>query len=297
MAKKLKIGIIGMSEGNGHPYSWSAICNGYDVEAMKACPFPVIPDYLAQEKWPEAKIPNVQVTHIWTQDISISKKVAKAVLIPNISATIEDMVASVDAVLLARDDAENHVEMAMPFLEAGIPIFIDKPLAFSIKDAERMLAAQKQQDQLFSCSSLRFSKDLNLTAQERKDLGKINYMEACIPKYWNTYAVHILEPMIAQLPSRGKLLNVTTFEKNGLKTAYIEWENVAANIKVTGTTPSPMFIKFMGEKEQVVKQFSDSFYSFKKSLETFIAVINKKEKNIPRVETLEIIEIIERGKS
>lgn len=292
----LKLGIIGLSEGNGHPYSWSAICNGYDVEAMKNCPFPVIPEYLAQEQWPAAQIPDVQVTHIWTQDPSISKKVAKATLIPYIADTLEDMAASVDAVLLARDDAENHVEMAMPFLEAGICIFIDKPLALSIKDAERMLAAQKQQDQLFSCSSLRFSQDLELSGQERKDMGKINYVEACVPKYWNTYAVHNLEPIIAQLPDRGKLKNVTAFEKNGIKTVYIEWDNVAANIKVTGTTPSPLFIKFMGENQQVVKEFSDSFYSFKRSLEAFIGVINKKQKNIPRAETLEIVEIIEKGR-
>ena len=32
---KLKLGVIGMSEGNGHPYSWSAIFNGFDREEMK----------------------------------------------------------------------------------------------------------------------------------------------------------------------------------------------------------------------------------------------------------------------
>ena len=26
----LRIGVIGLSEGNGHPYSWSAIINGFD---------------------------------------------------------------------------------------------------------------------------------------------------------------------------------------------------------------------------------------------------------------------------
>ena len=293
----IKLGIIGLSEGNGHPYSWSAICNGYDVAAMKSCPFPSVPDYLGKENWPEAKIPNVQITHIWTQDPSISKNVAKAALIPNIADTLEDMASSVDAVLLARDDAENHVAMAMPFLEGGIPIFIDKPLALSLKDAEQMLAAQKYEEQLFSCSSLRYSKDLQLTSQERKELGKINYVEACVPKSWSTYAVHVLEPIISQLPDRGKLMNVSIFEKNGIKTAYIEWANAAANIKVTGNTPTPLFIKFMGENKQIIKQFSDSFYSFKKSIEAFIAVINKKQKNIPRAETLEVIEIIERGNS
>ena len=39
----IKLGIIGMTEGNGHPYSWSAIFNRYDVDAMtKECPFPGI---------------------------------------------------------------------------------------------------------------------------------------------------------------------------------------------------------------------------------------------------------------
>ena len=32
--RELKIGILGMTEGNGHPYSWSAMFNGYDPEEM-----------------------------------------------------------------------------------------------------------------------------------------------------------------------------------------------------------------------------------------------------------------------
>lgn len=27
---EISLGIIGMTPGNGHPYSWSAIFNGYD---------------------------------------------------------------------------------------------------------------------------------------------------------------------------------------------------------------------------------------------------------------------------
>ncbi len=34
------LGIIGMSPGNGHPYSWAAIFNGYNKEKMAKCPFP-----------------------------------------------------------------------------------------------------------------------------------------------------------------------------------------------------------------------------------------------------------------
>ena len=36
----LRIGILGMTEGNGHPYSWSAVFNGYNKEEMQKAPLP-----------------------------------------------------------------------------------------------------------------------------------------------------------------------------------------------------------------------------------------------------------------
>ena len=39
MIKELKIGIIGSSDGNGHPYSWSAIFNGYNKKLWKIVNF------------------------------------------------------------------------------------------------------------------------------------------------------------------------------------------------------------------------------------------------------------------
>ena len=35
MIKNIRLGMIGMNDGNGHPYSWSAICNGYDPIEME----------------------------------------------------------------------------------------------------------------------------------------------------------------------------------------------------------------------------------------------------------------------
>ena len=31
----LKFGIVGLNAGNGHPYSFSAVFNGYDPEALE----------------------------------------------------------------------------------------------------------------------------------------------------------------------------------------------------------------------------------------------------------------------
>lgn len=37
--KELRLAMLGMIEGNGHPYSWSAIVNGYDPAEMEMCPY------------------------------------------------------------------------------------------------------------------------------------------------------------------------------------------------------------------------------------------------------------------
>ena len=59
----LKLGIIGLSEGNGHPYSWSAIINGsYAPEIMAECGYPTIPAYLGANK-DTLGIGDTQVTH------------------------------------------------------------------------------------------------------------------------------------------------------------------------------------------------------------------------------------------
>ena len=40
----IKLAMLGMVDGNGHPYSWSAIFNGYDPEEMAECPYATIPE-------------------------------------------------------------------------------------------------------------------------------------------------------------------------------------------------------------------------------------------------------------
>ncbi|MDD5596811.1 MAG: hypothetical protein PHV82_02635 [Victivallaceae bacterium] len=50
------------------PYSWAAIFNGYDKNAMADWPFPVIPQYFGERKPEDIGICDAKVTHIWTQD-------------------------------------------------------------------------------------------------------------------------------------------------------------------------------------------------------------------------------------
>jgi hypothetical protein len=72
-----------------------------------------------------------------------------------------DMIGKVDGMLIESQEGGAHWEAARPFLEAGIPCFIDKPFTCSTADAKRIadLAAKKNVP-VFSSSSLRFGTEL-----------------------------------------------------------------------------------------------------------------------------------------
>src|SRR3954463_4642628 len=73
--------------------------------------------------------------------------------------SIPAMLAKVDVVLLESVDGRKHLEQVKPVFEAGKPVFIDKPLAASLKDAVEIAELGKRHNvPWFSASALRFGK-------------------------------------------------------------------------------------------------------------------------------------------
>ena len=124
----IKIGLIGYNEGNGHPYSFSAIINGYDREFMSQCPYRVIYKYLSSRPSDELGLEEMQVTHIWCPDIQVAKDIARCSKIDHVVENYEDMLGVVDAVIIARDDVGSHYEIARFFLDNEKYVMVDKPL-------------------------------------------------------------------------------------------------------------------------------------------------------------------------
>lgn len=289
-----KLGIIGLSEGNGHPYSWSAIFNGYNHKYIDNCPFPVIPNYLSKESFPDSFLcDRAKVTHIWTQSKDISISVAEFSNIPYVVDNITDMIGQVDGILLARDDAETHFELAKPFLEKGLYAFIDKPLAYSVDEAKKIMACAIFNNQLFTCSSLRYAKELNIDDADNTD-SEYNFVRASISNSWKKYGIHVLEPIVKMFPNRGNLIDVINSGENDINIVTIKWENLIACINVLGTNFTPTEIELFGKSKKTIT-FSDTFYAFRKSLLTFVDIMDSKQNSINNKEVLEIISIIERG--
>ena len=293
---QLRLGILGQSDGNGHPYSWTAIFNGYDPEVMASCPFPAIPEYLGRRKFPDDAIADATVTHIWTQDRKLSEHIAAAGRISRIVDRYEEMVGQVDAILLARDDAENHYAMSLPFLEAGLPIYVDKPLAYTRPEAERIYGRQLYDGQIFTCSALAYAAELTLTKTDRKQLGKLKSVEAVVMKDWNRYGVHIIEPVLQLIGDQGKLTRITAVDRAGARTVEIIWESgLVTRFSALGAAATPIEINVIGEHGVRRLTFTDTFAAFKGALQAFVAVVRKQAQTTPKKSVMRVIQIIEAG--
>ncbi|HET7483865.1 MAG TPA: Gfo/Idh/MocA family oxidoreductase [Solirubrobacterales bacterium] len=293
---ELRLGLLGLSEGNGHPYSWAAIVNGYDEEAMARCPFPAIPRYLSRHRFPEEAIADARVTHVWTQDPSISADVAAAAAIEHVVSDPGEMLGEVDAVLLARDDAERHAELAGPFLDAGLPIYVDKPLATGLAAARDLFSRQARASQLFTCSALRFAPELGLDPATLESIGPIGQVLGSSPKRWSRYAVHVIEPALALIGNAGEIRSHDAHVADGAARLRVEWDSgLRAEFATLGEVEAPIQLTVVGQRGEHVVVFEDSFAAFKAALERFVAVAKGEAEPIPEREVLRVVELIELG--
>lgn len=294
----LRLGVIGLSPGNGHPYSWSAIFNGYDPVVMKECGFPVISRYLEKQQFPKAAIADACVTHVWAQEIRIATHIAKATLIGTVVEHYTDMIGQVDGVLLARDDAETHFDFAAPFLDAGIPIYVDKPLALTITEARRLLDRQRFPGQLFSCSALRYAREFQLSEADLAQIGSLRHIHATVSKDWDKYAVHVIEPLLMLASERGILERIQTWREGDSLTVAVAYSSgLQVLISTLGLSHAPLSLRVIGDSGWKDLVFKDTYSAFKGALNDFVQGIIHRDVRTPQDFMLEVVGLIESGRT
>ena len=291
----LRIGMIGLNEGNGHPYSYSAIFNGYDPEQLQIkCPFSLIKEYLPREHRNENFLQGAKVTHIWTQDPQISKNIAAVSLIPNIVNSIEDLIGKVDAVILARDDPWNHLKMAMPFLKHGMPLFIDKQLVSSREDFEILIPQIPKEYPLMAGSSARFTRDLQSAKSNNKDL--VRTIHGVSRSSWMRYGHHLLEGIIdiwgTDISSVNSLSN-----KKGHDIVQFQYHNGPNVILecIEDVNLPIQFTCFSEGQEAFTVPFTDYFHSFRAMLEGFLGMVQTGKKPVPYEEMIFLSRLVLAG--
>lgn len=95
--------------------------------------------------------------------------------------TIPQLCAMVDGILLTSVDGRPHLEQAKPVIEAGLPLFIDKPVAGSLDDILTLARLAKQNNvPWFGGSSLRWYREVQ-EAIDPNGVGEILGCDAYSP--------------------------------------------------------------------------------------------------------------------
>lgn len=114
--------------------------------------------------------------------------------------SIDELLDQVEVVLLETNDGRPHLEQAIPVLEAGKRLFIDKPIAGSLKDTIEIIEASKEyHTPIFSSSSLRYIEKAQAVRHENligDVLGADTYSPATLEEthpdlFW--YGIHGVE--------------------------------------------------------------------------------------------------------
>lgn len=292
----MKLGIIGMNEGNGHPFSYSAIFNGYDpLELQKRCPFSLIKEYLPREHRNEVFIDGAKVTHVWTQEKELSEDIARVALIPNVVSDIEDLVGKVDAVILARDDPWNHLKMAEPFLKHGTPLFIDKQLASTVADLDQLLELAKPGQVLQAGSSMRFTRDVALALTE-VDVEKVKSVHGVSRVSWMRYGHHLLEGVVPLYGTDVEYVQSLSDKPDHdiVKMQYKSGLNVILEFIKEVQLPI-QFTCYSDTQKAYCVPFQDFFFSFREMLSQFVHYTKTGKRPFPYDEMLAIAKIVLAG--
>lgn len=116
-----RIGIIGSE--NSHAMAFSKIYN---------------------EDTPESRALNCRVVAIMGEEKEASQKVFDECGLEFIAEKAEDMLGKVDAIMVTSRNGALHLGYARPFVERGLPAFVDKPIANDAAEALTLVTLAKQ---------------------------------------------------------------------------------------------------------------------------------------------------------
>lgn len=289
-SKEIKLGIIGFSEGNGHPYSYSSIINGYNAHEFITSDWDVIYNYVKIRDEADFGIDGALITHVWSQNHEESEKLARVAKIENVVSSPKDMIGEIDGVIIARDDYECHFELAKIFLNQNIKVFVDKPLTLDLNELEYFLPFIEK-GQLMTCSGMRYAKELDSIRESPIQFGNLKIVRGLIINSWEKYGIHLLDAISPIINSKAVSVLDIGDDYPIVKIKYMN--GMSCIIATLKDIPPVWQLDFIGNKKIESVNIVDNFTAFKRTLYHFIKMCREEYVPIPPEVVMNNILILE----
>ncbi|MHA1793930.1 MAG: Gfo/Idh/MocA family oxidoreductase [Promethearchaeota archaeon] len=210
---------------------------------------------------------------------------------------LEKLADKVDAIIITSCDGRQHLDQFRIIAPFGKPVFIDKPLTCSLKDAKEIVHLSRKNDApFFSASSVRFARGIH-------DIGiskDIAFAEAIGPLHvlddypgWFWYGVHVVETLFSLLGEGAKDVKVTI--KDGIETVYSSWKDNKVGVAI-GMIPrlvNSWEIRIASSSGLLISRASRKPPLMKMLMEVVLKFFNTRVSPISEREMLEIVAFIE----
>jgi hypothetical protein len=110
--------------------------------------------------------------------------------------SLEEMADMVDVGFVQSCNWDNHLKQATPFIEAGKPVFIDKPIVGSLADCLAIEELAANGAVILGSSSVRYANEVvDFMSKPEEEVGKIMHIYASVGVDEFNYAIHAVESL------------------------------------------------------------------------------------------------------
>jgi predicted dehydrogenase len=207
----------------------------------------------------------------------------------------------VDAVLIESVDGSVHRERALPFIERGMPTYVDKPFACSTADAHAMIdAAARRHVPLMSSSSLRYAPEVVEARGPQGPAGAIVGATTHGPAPLDAkgrnpglfhYGIHPVEMLYALMGPGCERLTCVRTQGGEVVTGVWSGDRIGTVHGIRKGHAGYGFTLF-GEKAVATREVGARFI-YRELLKQIVRMFETKQAPIDPRETLEIVAFIE----
>ena len=91
----------------------------------------------------KAEFSHIEVLGVFSEDREAAQKLHDQFNVP-VMASYDEAVGKVDGVVITARHGDNHYKYAKPYIESGVPFFIDKPITCTEEDAAEFMSLLKE---------------------------------------------------------------------------------------------------------------------------------------------------------